>query len=241
MLDIVGDTHTHSLICGHAYSTIGENIAVAKEKGLRFLIMTEHSQGIPGAPGAMYFQNQRTIPDVVDDVIILKGAEVNIMDCEGNLDLKDSILERLDWVIASMHIPCLKPSTTEDHTENWLKVAANPLVDVIGHCGDARFAFDYEAVIPVFASSNKIVEINNHSFDARPGSEENCLLIAKLCKKHRVPVVVSSDAHYKDAVGEVSRAVRMLEDIDFPRELILNENYERFLALAREKSGRKLI
>lgn len=241
-MKIIADTHTHTLACDHAYSTLYENVRAASEAGLSFLCATDHAPAMFDGPNASFFANiGKVVPDVLNDVIVLKGAEVNIMDYDGGLDLPDRLLERLDWVIASYHIVCIEPAGIEDHTRGWLAVAENPLVDVIGHCGDARYAFDKETVIKAFARNNKIVEINAHSFGCRPGSEENCLEIALLCKKYRVPVVCSSDAHFFTQVGMVQKSVALLEEIDFPQELILNADYERFLAVAREKSGRQLI
>ena len=54
-------------------------------------------------------------------------------------------------------------------------------------------------------------------------------------------VVCSSDAHFFTQIGNVGAAVEMLEEIGFPEELVMNADYGRFLALAREKSGRPLI
>ena len=240
-MKIIADTHTHTLACSHAYSTLQENIAAAKAKGLKFIANTEHAPAIPGAPIAWNISKQHMIPDVVDGIVVLKGCEVNIMDYTGKLDLTEKVLGRLDWVIASYHTVCCPPATVPEHTAGWLAVAQNPLVDVIGHCGDDRYAFDHERVIRAFAQNGKIVEINSHSFHARAGSAENCRQIALLCKQYRVPVVVSSDAHFSTMVGQVEASVAMLEEIDFPQELILNADYDRFLQLARQKSGRQLI
>ena len=70
--------------------------------------------------------------------------------------------------------------------------------------------------------NHKLVEINNHSFDARKRNIPNCTKIALACKKYGVPLVVNSDAHFEAQVGNFSHALRMLEEIDFPEELILN-------------------
>lgn len=235
-MKLIADTHTHTLACDHAYSTLAENIQAAKRKGLLFLAMTEHTPSMPGGPSRLHFTNLRILPQSMDGVSLLKGAEVNIMDREGALDLTDSILEKLDWVIASLHLTNYKPATRRDHTATWLAIAENPLVDVIGHCGDGRYAFDHEPVIDAFAKHEKIVEINAHSFLARPGSRENCPRIARLCAEKGVSVVVSSDAHHSSKIGHFSAAVKMLQEIDFPRELILNADADRFLAAAQKRA-----
>lgn len=229
-MKIFVDTHTHTLAVDHAYSTLAENVAAAKARGLAAIAMTEHSPSMPGAPSWLHVMSTGIIPAEIDGVGIIRGIEVNIMDYDGKLDFMDSSLKKLDWVIASMHSPNLDPSTVEKHTCAWLSVARNPLVDVIGHCGDPRYAFDYEAVLPEFKAGGKIVEINSHSFEARPGSYENCAKVAKLCARLKIPVVASSDAHHASKIGEVAKSLELLESIGFPEELILNADKERFFS-----------
>ena len=78
--------------------------------------------------------------------------------------------------------------------------------DVVGHCGDERFRFDYERVIPVLAESCKCIEINNHSFELRPGSDKNCREIIRICKEHRARIVVNTDAHFWSELGVFDHA-----------------------------------
>ncbi|MEM1483992.1 phosphatase [Oscillospiraceae bacterium PP1C4] len=242
MIQVVAETHCHTVACDHAYSTLYENVQAAARKGHRFICITEHGPRMVDGPQEWFFGNiGKVVPDVIDGVIVLKGAEANIMDYSGTLDISDSFLACLDWVIASYHTVCVEPASVNEHTQGWLAVAKNPLVDVIGHCGDNRYQFDYDAVIQEFSKNGKIVEINSHSFHCRPGSLGNCREIALLCKKYGVPVVCSSDAHFFTQIGEVQESIDMLREIDYPQELILNTDYERFLAVAREKSGRKLV
>lgn len=233
------DTHTHTLAVDHAYSTLSENVAAAKAKGLAAIAMTEHSPSMPGAPSWLHFMSVGILPPEIDGIAIIRGIEVNIMDNDGTLDFLDRYLKRLEWVIASMHTTNLTPSTVENHTKAWLSVAKNPLVDVIGHCGDPRYTFDHEAVLPAFKECGKIVEINSHSFNARPGSYENCVEVAKLCAKLRIPVVASSDAHHASGIGNVAKSLELLESIGFPEELVLNADEERFLAALEEIKRRK--
>lgn len=241
-MPIVAETHCHTVACDHAFSTIQENARAAKEKGIRFVCITEHCPAMLGAPQSYFFDNlPNAIPDVLDGVVILKGAEANILDFDGKLDLTVKQLKKLDWVIASYHVPCCAPGTIEEHTRGWMAVAENPDVDVIGHCGDVRYAFTHEPVIQAFAKNGKIVEFNSHSFSCRPGSPECCREVALLCKKYDVRVVCSSDAHFSGEIGSAESALAMLKEIDYPEELILNLDEGRFLAVAREKSGRTLL
>lgn len=49
-MNVVVDTHTHTLASGHAYSTIIENAQSAQNKGLKLLCTTDHAPEMPGAP-----------------------------------------------------------------------------------------------------------------------------------------------------------------------------------------------
>lgn len=241
-MSIIAETHSHTVACSHAYSTVTENARAAAQRGLRFLCVTEHGPKMPDGPHEWFFRNlPQAVPDILENVIILKGAEANILDFDGKLDLRKRDLEQLDWVIASYHTVCLEPGSKEENTRGWLAVAKNPLVDVIGHCGDERYDFFYEPVLQAFAENGKIVEINAHSFDCRPGSRERCREIALCCKKFGIRLVCSSDAHFHGQIGQSQEAEQMLQEIGYPGEWILNNDFDRFLAVAREKSGRKLI
>ena len=241
-IKLIADTHTHTISCGHAYSTVLENAQQAAKAGMKFIAITEHGSKMPFCPPPMFFVNMlRVVPDLIDGVVVLKGTEANICNREGELDLEPALLSSLDWVIASYHVTVAEPSTVKDHTHAYRAIAENPDVDVIGHCGDERYRFDYAEGIKAFAKHNKIVEINNHSFVARLGSDKNCREIAKLCAENGVRVVVNTDAHFCLSIGRANTALAMLEEINFPQELIVNADYDTFLAIAREKSGRKLV
>ena len=239
-MKIIADTHTHTVACGHAYSTIQENLAEAKRKGLRFLATTEHTGIMPGAPHSSFFVCMNSVlPHEHDGVYLVNGCEANVLDETGAVDIKDSVLDELDWVIASFHKIVTEPMDYDRHTAAWLAIAKNPHIDVIGHCGEERFRFDYERVIKEFAANGKIVEINASSAQNRPTSRGNCTEIARLCAKHGVPLVLSSDAHFASYVGEVKMAIKIVEDAGVPEELILNADEKRFAKRLTQICGKE--
>jgi putative hydrolase len=202
-------------------------------------VISDHAPGIPGAPTELYFRSMKNVlPEQALGVYLIRGCEVNVLDGDGSLDLPQETLDRLDLVIASMHPPTFPPADIETHTRAWLNVAKNPSVDIIGHAGDQRFAFDHERVIPAFKEYGKVVEINAHSFKVRKGSYENCRAIARLLKKYEVPVVVSTDAHFAPLIGKAEASIEALRDVDFPEALVLNADARRFAKWVSEKSGR---
>lgn len=237
MIKIIADMHCHTIASTHAYSTLKEMIAAAAERNLYAIAITDHGRAMPGAPGTYYFENLHNLPDTYLGVRVIKGIEANITDYNGSLDASTELLNSLDWVIASIHNPTINGErSVEACTNTWLKIAENPLVDVIGHCGTAGFEFDFERVIKSFADNGKIVEINNGSFKFRPKSIENCKKIARLCKKYGARVIIDSDAHFENMVGACEDAAAMLQEIDFPRELIVNADLDRFKRFLIEKN-----
>ena len=229
-MKLIADTHCHTVASSHAYSTILENVNEAKIKGLKYLAITDHFGKIPGAPESWYFQNLVVVPNEIDGVRVLKGIEANVIGSSGKIDIPEFNPGReLNWVIASIHDPAWSGShSVDDCTNAWLGVAKNPVVNVIGHSGLVDFKYDYETVIPVFKENNKLVEINASSFVVRKGCYENCKKIAQICKKCNAYVIVDSDSHIACHVGRFDSALKMLEDIDFPEELIINSSVELF-------------
>lgn len=225
-VDFCGDFHSHSIASIHAYNTIFENIARAKELGFSFLAITDHGIGFPDGPVLDYFNNLVALPRIYNGVTVLRGVEANIMDGSGRLDMPETTFRRLDVVIASIHRQTFSDCGFDACTEAYLGVSRNPFVKIIGHCGTAQFKFNYERVIPVFGEYGKIVEMNTHSFICRKDSYENCKEIMSLCKKHGVRIAVNSDAHVITEMGLFSEARAMLSELDFPVELIVNASKE---------------
>lgn len=227
-MPIAIDLHTHTVMSGHAYSTIEENIAAAARKGIKGIAITDHGPAMIGAPIEMYFTNQLVLPRLLNDVRLFRGAEVNIMNYAGGVDLADAVLKKLDVCIASFHDICCAPGTVAQHTCAWEAVAMHPLIDIIGHPGRGNFPFDVEHIVRVCSKQNKLVEINQHTLGMK-NNHDDCLEIALACKKYGTLVVTNSDAHFSRDIGNVHFAETLLAEIDFPEELILNRNLEKFL------------
>lgn len=220
-MNIKTDLHCHTIASDHAYSTVMELAIEAKQKDLELIAITDHAPVLGDAPMEWHFSCQNLIPREVGGVTILRGAEVNIINEDGEIDLKEGVLKRLDLVIASVHPPCLKPFEEEKNTDIFIKAMENKYVDIAGHCDRSFFPINHERFVKAVGDMGKLIEINAHSLDYKENAE-NCRKVALMCKKHRVPVVVSSDAHFCMTVGDFKKAEEMLSEIDFPTELIYN-------------------
>ena len=237
-MKILMDTHTHTNVSDHAYSTLLENVTAAKQKGLEGIVMTNHGPALSDAPHIWHFHCLPNNPREIDGVKVLYGVEANVLDEAGNLDMQPVDLQFCEVVIASIHKPCYYEGTIEKHTNTWLNVIKNPYVDILGHSGEEMFKYDHETVIAAAKAADKCIEINAHSFKARAGTEINCRKIAETCKKLGANIVVSSDAHICFNIGNFDRAVKMLTEIDFPEELIMNTSAEKFISYIERRKLR---
>jgi putative hydrolase len=100
---LAADLHVHTTASGHAYSTVEEYAARAKKIGLKAFAITDHGPAMPGGPHLYHFYNMRMVPEVFKGVRIYKGAEVNIINDRGDLDVPDDLLAILDIVTVAMH------------------------------------------------------------------------------------------------------------------------------------------
>lgn len=232
-INIQVDTHTHTNCSDHAFGSLCENIHYGKLNGMQMVCMTNHAPAIPDSAHIWHFITMRELPDYVEGVRLLCGCEANILDNDGNLDMDAEQLKTMDVVIASIHRPCYNSCDIPDHTRTWLKVIENPYVNILGHSGNPLFPYDIDVVIRAAKENNKCVEINNHSYSVREGSRENCRAIAKKCMELGCKIVVGSDAHTPFDVGNFDKAVAMLEEINFPEELIMNTTPDKFLEYLR--------
>lgn len=237
------DTHSHTLVSGHAYSTIREMAKMASEKGLKGLAITEHAPEMPGSTHLYYFMNLKVVPRELYGIKMLFGVELNIMDAEGTVDLPDSILKELDIKIASMHLPCYRgEKTKEEITKAYIRIMERGDVDIIGHPDDGRFPVDFEEFVLAAKCTGTLLEVNNASLSPtgfREDTEKNVLKMLECCKKYEVPVVLGTDSHVDASIAEYPYVDKILEKIDFPEELIANKSLKKLMNLLKSnKKGR---
>lgn len=225
------DVHTHTLASGHAYSTIQEMAKAASEKGLKLLGITEHAPNLPGACAPIYFRNLHVVPRKMYGVDLLLGAEVNILDSEGNLDMDDDMMSRLDLRIAGIHSLCYKPGTREQNTYGLIQAIKNPYINIISHPGDGTAELDFEPIVLAAKENRTLLEINNSSLKPirkKLSARDNNLEILRLCKRYEVPIILGSDAHISFDIANYEFIPPLLSETEFPDSLIVNTSVARF-------------
>lgn len=230
MIHDILDLHTHTIMSGHAYNTMQGMIRSASEKGVQLLGITEHAPRIPGACHPFYFINFKVVPREQFGVKLMLGCELNIIDYEGHIDLEPRYLAGLDYGIASIHEPCYDSGTVAQNTAAYLGAMKHPAVHIIGHPDDGRFPIDYETLVCAAKEHHVLLEVNSSSLHPechRLNARENYITMLELCRKHKVSIIMDSDAHADADVGNHTRARALLEEIGFPEELVVNTSIEK--------------
>lgn len=247
-MKLIADLHTHTVACGHAFSTVEENVRAAKRAEILVLAITEHGPSLPGGPHHYLLGAMSTIPPYIEGIRILRGAELNIISSRGKLDLDQERISRLDLLLAGFHAGTpYQGKSRDENTQALCNVMENPYLDIIAHPDNPAYPLDYKEVVRKAVAEEILLEINVSSLKtSHPGREngrKNCLEFLALGKKEGLHIAVGSDAHISYAVGQFQAATRLLDETDYPPELILNysqEGLEEFLEKRPERINKKL-
>lgn len=230
-MNTVLDIHTHTVASGHAFSTLQEMAKSASEKGLQLLGITEHGPNIPGTCDPIYFRNIWAIPRNMYGVELMLGAELNILDYKGTVDLDESYWKKLDICIAGLHSLCYTPGSIEQNTSAIIGAIENPYIKIISHPGDGTAELDYAPIVLAAKENRTLLEINNSSLEPYRDKEkapQNFREILKLCKKYNQPVILGSDAHISFSIANYELIYPLLAETEFPEELIINNKLDAF-------------
>jgi DNA polymerase (family 10) len=198
LADLKGDLHAHSK-ASDGHDSIRDMALAARAHGLSYLAITEHSRRLTVARGLDPVRLARQIDEIdlvnreLSGVTVLKGIEVDILE-DGSLDLPDSILSRLDVVIAAVHSKFNLSRARQ--TDRILKALENPLVSMLAH-PTGRLIDErepYDADMPRIIRKARAVachlELNAHP-ERLDLLDSHC----RMAKEEGVLVSVNSDAH----------------------------------------------
>ena len=196
--DIKGDLHMHTTATDGTAS-ITEMIEAARERGLKYIAITDHSKRVTMANGLdaerlrKHWTEIRKIREEYSDIEVLCGIECDILE-DAELDLPDDVLAEADWVIAVLHYGLKQPG--EQIMKRLLNAVKNPHVSAIGHpCGrivGRRPGADihYPDLFKAAADHGVLMEINAH-----PSRLDLDDIQAAAAKDHGIPIVINTDAH----------------------------------------------
>lgn len=237
-IPILLDIHTHSLSSGHGtHDTITEMARAAAGKSLRLLGISDHGPATSQAAGSSYFRNLLLAGRKRFGIDLLYGVELNILNEKGDVDLEDSLIGSLDYAFVSMHHPVFRAGTADSNTSAYINAMRHPGVRFLGHPDDGRFPVDYGRLLRAAKEHHVYPEINNASLmpDAyRSDGLRNSLQILSICKQLQLPVLLSSDSHGREQIGDMRYILPLLKQCGFPAQLVLNTDMELFWHILHE-------
>jgi DNA polymerase (family 10) len=202
--DLRGTLHVHT-IASDGSATLEEMVQAARDLGLSYIGITEHSASARYARG---LEPERVAQeaDLIDrlnhkirDFVILKGIESDILP-DGSLDYPDEVLAAFDFVIGSVHSNFTMPE--KEMTARICRALESPYLDILGHptgrllLTREPYAVDMEQVLACAAKYNKDVELNAHPY--RLDIDWRLLPQAK---KLGIKIAISPDAHSTADLG----------------------------------------
>jgi len=196
--DIRGDLHCHTTL-SDGKGTLEEMAEAALARGYEYLAITDHSAShgfgdhVPPDELERQIERVRELDERLDGITLLIGTETNIL-TDGALDYPDSLLEQLDWVIASVHTSFGMEESAM--TDRMVAAIEHPLVDAIGHPTGRKielrqpYSVDVSRLIEAAARTGTMLEIN-----AAPDRRDLNEVHARAAAEAGVMILIDSDAH----------------------------------------------
>lgn len=241
--DIRGDFHTHSTY-SDGRDSIEAMARAAMALGYEWLVLTDHSYGLPVAQGLTKEKALRQRAEIADlnrqlaPFRILQGVELEIRK-DGSLDFSDDFLATFDLVGASLHMP--SKDDGERNTSRLQRAMEHPPVMGLNHPTGRivgrrdSYDVDIERVIQTAAQRHKVLEIN--------GSERLDLSaeLARRASEQGIVFTLSSDAHSTDGLQAMAYAVAQARRAWLSKGQVLNSlSADELLARYGAGGGRQL-
>ncbi len=223
--DISGDLHTHSTWTDGA-ATIEEMALAAKQRGLKYIAVTDHSKRVAMVGGLNAERLRRQWAEIdklnrrLKGITVLKGVEVDILEA-GGLDLDDDVLAEADWIVASLHYG--QNQSRERITGRVIEALENPHVSAIAHptgrmlMRRKAYEIDMEAVLKAARANGKMMELNSHPI--RLDLDDVACAAAK---NHGVPIVISTDAHRIEGLDAMRYGVQQARRAGLTKDDVAN-------------------
>lgn len=196
--DIKGIFHVHT-VYSDGENTLEEIVRFCREAGFEYVGISDHSRSAYYARGLSEEDLLRQLEEIealkkrYPDMAIFSGVESDIR-ADGSLDYADEILQRLDFVIASVHSGFKMP--LEKMTERVVRALSHPLVTMLGHptgrllLGREGYPLNLDKVLQTALEHNVIVELN-----ASPARLDLDWRHLKSAKEMGLLISINPDAH----------------------------------------------
>jgi DNA polymerase (family 10) len=237
--DLKGFLHCHSNY-SDGTTTIAEWAEACREAGYEWMGITDHSESSAYAGGlrAEHVERQHAEIDAAnrrhDDFRVLKGVEADIL-ADGSLDYGPAVLDRFDFVIASIHTRF--GMTEAQMTARVLRALDDPHMTILGHptgrllLSRDPYTIDLEQVLERAAERGVAVEVN-----ADPHRLDLDWRMVRRARELGVPISLGADAHSVAGMTNVALGVAIARKGWLGADDVLNtRDVEGFLAFARRR------
>jgi DNA polymerase (family 10) len=223
--DLQGDVHMHTVETD-GKCTIEEMAVAARERGYKYMAITDHSKNLAFANGLddkraeAHIKKIRAASKAIEGITIFAGIEVDIL-AEGELDLSDSVLEQMDIVIASVHSHFNQEPA--QMTDRLLRVIENPNTSLMGHPTGRMllrregFTYDYDNVFAAAAKAGVAMEQN--AYPDRLDLRDQHL---RMAKAKGVKFIINTDAHHTSHMEKIRYGVLQLRRAWLTKQDVLN-------------------
>lgn len=179
--------------------SIEEMARVAREMGLEYIAITDHTRGLAMTGGSDEEKLRRQMKEIdrlnrtLRGIRVLKGAEVNI-NRDGTLDIADETLAALDVVGIAVHSHFNLPRA--EMTERICRAMRNPHADILFHPTGRvlhkreAYEVDVDEVIRTAVETGTVLEID--AFPDRLDLNDDHV---RRATKAGAKLVIDSDAH----------------------------------------------
>ena len=235
--DIMGDLHLHTDLSGDGVSTLTQVVESARERGYRYLAVTDHAEGIgPNGVSRERFVDQRRrlarAQERRPDIRLLHGVELNIA-ADGSLDYDAAFRGAFDWCVASVHAGF--DLDRQRQTDRIIAAMRDPAVNAIGHLTARKMGqrpaieLDFDRLFAAAVATGTAIEINS----GLPRLDPEPALLRRAAEAG-VTFVVNTDAHHVREFDRMRWGVQLAWGGRVPAEAIANTwPAERFLAWVR--------
>ncbi len=223
--DIQGDVHMHTVETD-GKCTIEEMALAARDRGYKYMAITDHSKNLAFANGLddkraeAHIKKIRAASKQIEGITIFAGIEVDIL-ADGELDLSDSVLEQMDIVIASVHSHFNQEPA--QMTDRLMRVIENPNTSLMGHPTGRMllrrdgFTYDYDKVFAAAAKAGVAMEQN--AYPDRLDLRDQHL---RMAKAKGVKFIINTDAHHTSHMEKIRYGVLQLRRAWLTKRDVLN-------------------
>lgn len=221
------DMHIHSVASGHALNTVDEIRTYAEKLGMTHIAITDHGPAMEGAPHEGYFEVSEMVDINENGLKIYMGIEANILDLEGTIDINDPYFSLQKIVSAGIHDKTgYIGNTLQDNTEALLAVIEQKKCMIITHPWRECYPVDLDIITKKAVENSVLLELNDRVFRYPTAPMITAYKrMVEIIKKEGFYLILGSDSHVKENIGNESHIEDVKEDLGLIPEIKIN-SYE---------------